>query len=283
RDGLAFDLDTVEDLGRFGNAIPGVHEEYGAQHSEPASDELRVLPVAGLPEVRPGDDLAALLAWAERNGLRDGDDVVVTHKVVSKAEGRLVNLGTVEPSAFAKGFAARHDKDPRQIEVVLRESKRIVRMDRGIIISETHHGFVCANAGVDASNVPGDDTVCLLPLDPDASARCLRDALVAKAGKDLAVVVSDSFGRAWRQGITNIAIGVAGMQPLADYRGETDPHGKLLAASILAVADELAATAELVMGKTIGVPVAIVRNYPYEKGSGTARDLLMPPERDLFR
>jgi len=283
RDGLAFDLDTVEDLGRFGDAIPRVHEEYGAQHSEPASDELLVLPVAGLPEVRPGDDLAALIAGAVRNGLRDGDVVVVTHKVVSKAEGRLVNLGTVEPSAFAKGFAARHDKDPRQIEVVLRESKRIVRMDRGIIISETHHGFVCANAGVDASNVPGDDTVCLLPLDPDASARCLRDALVAKAGKDLAVVVSDSFGRAWRQGITNIAIGVAGMQPLADYRGETDPHGKLLAASILAVADELAATAELVMGKTIGVPVAVVRNYTYEKGSGTARDLLMPPERDLFR
>ncbi len=283
RDGLAFDLDTVEDLGRFGDTIPGAHAESGAQHSEPSSEELRVLPVAGLPEVRPGDDLAALIAGAVRNGLQDGDIVVVTHKVVSKAEGRLVDLGTVEPSAFAKGFAARHDKDPRQIEVVLRESKRIVRMDRGIIISETHHGFVCANAGVDASNVPGDDTVSLLPLDPDASACRLRDALVAKSGEDLAVVVSDSFGRAWRQGITNIAIGVAGMQPLADYRGETDPHGKLLAASILAVADELAAAAELVMGKTDGVPIAVVRNYPYTRGPGSGRDLLMPPERDMFR
>ncbi len=283
RDGLAFDLDTVEDLGRFGDAIPGARVETSSQHSESSSEELRVLPVTGLPEVRPGDDLAALIAGTVRNGLQDGDIVVVTHKVVSKAEGRLIDLGTVEPSAFAKAFASRYDKDPRQVEVVLRESKRIVRMDRGIIISETHHGFVCANAGVDASNVPGDDTVCLLPLDPDASAQRLRDALVAKSGKDLAVVVSDSFGRAWRQGITNIAIGVAGMQPLADYRGETDPYGNLLTASILAVADELAATAELVMGKTIGVPIAVIRNYPYEKGSGTAHDLLMPPERDLFR
>jgi coenzyme F420-0:L-glutamate ligase/coenzyme F420-1:gamma-L-glutamate ligase len=156
-------------------------------------------------------------------------------------------------------------------------------MDRGIIISETHHGFICANAGVDASNVPGDDTVCLLPLDPDASARRLHYALSRKAGADLAVVISDSFGRAWRNGITNVAIGVAGMQPLADYRGETDPHGNLLTASVLAVADELAAAAELVMGKTTGVPVAVVRNYGYRRGQGTGLDLLMPPERDLFR
>ncbi len=209
---------------------------------------LEILPIGGIPEVRPGDDLA-----------------------------------TVEPSALAKGFAARYDKDPRQIEVVLRESKRIVRMDRSIIISETHQGFVCANAGVDASNVPGDETVCLLPLDPDASARRLRDALAFLVGGDLAVVVSDSFGRAWRHGITNVAIGVAGMQPLADYRGERDPHGYPLTASVLAVADEIAAAAELVMGKTTGIPVAVVRNYPYEKGSGTGRDLLMEPERDLFR
>jgi coenzyme F420-0:L-glutamate ligase/coenzyme F420-1:gamma-L-glutamate ligase len=215
--------------------------------------------------------------------LKTDDIVVVTHKVVSKAEGRLVDLATVEPSALAKGFAARYAKDPRQIEVVLRESKRIVRMDRGIIISETHHGFVCANAGVDASNVPGDDTVCLLPLDPDASARRLRDALTSLAGGDLAVVVSDSFGRAWRHGITNVAIGVAGMEPLADYRGEIDPYGYPLTASILAVADEIAAAAELVMGKTKGIPVAVIRNFAYEKGSATGQDLLMEPERDLFR
>ncbi len=245
---------------------------------------LEILPVGGIPEVRPGDDPSALIARAAGDDLlKTGDVVVVTHKVVSKAEGRLVDLATVEPSALAKGFAARYEKDPRQIEVVLRESKRIVRMDRGIIISETNHGFVCANAGVDASNVPGDETVCLLPLDPDVSARRLRDALTSLVGGDLAVVVSDSFGRAWRHGITNVAIGVAGMQPLADYRGERDPHGYPLTASILAVADEIAAAAELVMGKTTGIPVAVVRNYPYERGSGTGRDLLMPPERDMFR
>jgi coenzyme F420-0:L-glutamate ligase / coenzyme F420-1:gamma-L-glutamate ligase len=245
---------------------------------------LEILPVGGIPEVRPGDDPAALIARAAGDDLlKTGDVVVVTHKVVSKAEGRLVDLATVEPSALAKGFAARYEKDPRQIEVVLRESKRIVKMDRGIVISETHHGFVCANAGVDASNVPGDETVCLLPLDPDASARRLRDALASVAGGDLAVVVSDSFGRAWRHGITNVAIGVAGMQPLADYRGERDPYGYPLTASVLAVADELAAAAELVMGKTTSIPVAVVRNYPYERGSGTGRDLLMEPERDLFR
>jgi coenzyme F420-0:L-glutamate ligase / coenzyme F420-1:gamma-L-glutamate ligase len=194
-----------------------------------------------------------------------------------------VDLGTVEPSALAKGYAARWGKDPRQIEVVLRESRRVVRMDRGIVISETHHGFVCANAGVDASNVPGEDTVCLLPADPDASAARLRQALARRLGVEAPVVVSDSFGRAWRFGITDIAIGVSGMHPLADYRGRKDPHGFPLEASVLAIADELAAAAELVMGKTDGVPLAIVRGYAYERGDGTGRDLLMPPERDMFR
>jgi coenzyme F420-0:L-glutamate ligase / coenzyme F420-1:gamma-L-glutamate ligase len=244
---------------------------------------LEVLPVEGIPEVRPGDDLPELIARAAGGDLRAGDILVVTHKIVSKAEGRLVDLRTVEPSALAKAFAARYEKDPRQIEVVLRESRRIVRMDRGLIISETYHGFVCANAGVDASNVPGDETVCLLPADPDASAAKLRSALASRVGSDLAVIISDSFGRTWREGITNVAIGVAGMNPLADYRGQTDPHGFPLAASILAVADELAAAAELVMGKTAGVPVAIIRNYAYKSGAGTAQGLLMAPEKDLFR
>ena len=245
---------------------------------------LEILPVEGIPEVYPGDDLPTLITQASGGNLfEERDVVVVTHKVVSKAEGRLVDLTSVAPSALAKDFAARYEKDPRQIEVVLRESKRIVRMDRGIIISETHHGFVCANAGVDASNVPGDETVCLLPLDPDASAHRLRDALSSRIRGDLAVVVSDSFGRAWRHGITNVAIGVAGIEPLADYRGERDDHGHLLTASVLAVADELAAAAELVMGKTTGVPVAVVRNYPYKRAPGTGQDLLMEPERDLFR
>ena len=244
---------------------------------------LEVLPVEGIPEVRPGDDLPELIARAAGEDLRTGDILVVTHKIVSKAEGRLVDLRTVEPSALAKGFATRYEKDPRQVEVVLRESRRIVRMDHGLIISETHHGFVCANAGVDTSNVPGEETVCLLPVDPDTSAANLRSALASRLGSDLAVIISDSFGRAWREGIINVAIGVAGMEPLADYRGQTDPHGFPLAASILAVADELAAAAELVMGKTTGIPVAIIRNYAYKPGPGTARDLLMAPERDLFR
>ncbi len=244
---------------------------------------LEILPVRGIPEVRPGDDLSDLISRATGGDLREGDILVVTHKIVSKAEGQIVDLSAVEPSALAKGFAARYGRDPRQIEVVLRESRRIVRMDRGLIISETHHGFVCANAGVDASNVPGDDTVCLLPVDPDASAARLREALTARAGSDLAVIVSDSFGRPWREGITNVAIGVAGMEPLADYRGQRDPYGYPLEASILAVADELAADAELVMGKTEGIPAAVIRNYPYKPGLGSARDLLMAPEKDLFR
>jgi coenzyme F420-0:L-glutamate ligase / coenzyme F420-1:gamma-L-glutamate ligase len=244
---------------------------------------LEILPVEGIPEIQPGDDLSELISRTAGKNLHAGDILIVTHKIVSKAEGRLVDLRAIEPSALAKGFAARYERDPRQIEVVLRESRRIVRMDRGLIIAETRHGFVCANAGVDVSNVPGDDRVCLLPVDPDASAVRLRKALVARTSSNLAVIVSDSFGRPWREGITNVAIGISGMDPLADYRGQRDPHGRPLEASVLAVADELAAAAELVMGKTAGIPVAIVRGYPYQGGSGTGRDLLMPPERDLFR
>ncbi len=244
---------------------------------------IELIPIEGFPEVRPGDDLAGMVAGAVQSSLRSGDVLVVTHKIMSKAEGRLVNLNTVEPSALAKEYAARWGKDPRQIEVVLRESRRIVRMDRGVVISETRHGFVCANAGVDASNVPGEDTVCLLPIDPDRSAATLREALHRRLGVEAAVVVSDSFGRAWRFGITDVAIGVSGMDPLADYRGQNDPHGYPMEASVLAIADELAAAAELVMGKTDGIPIAIVRGYAYGKDAGTGRDLLMPPERDMFR
>ena len=244
---------------------------------------VEILPVKGFPEVRPGDDLERLVVRAVENSLRSGDVLVVTHKIMSKAEGRLVDLSAVEPSALAKEFALRWGKDPRQIEVVFRESRRIVRMDRGVVIAETRHGFVCANAGVDASNVPGEDTVCLLPVDPDGSAAQLREALSRRLGVEVAVVVSDSFGRAWRFGITDVAIGVAGMDPLADYRGQNDPHGYPMEASVLAVADEIAAAAELVMGKTDGVPLAIVRGYDYGRGDGTGQDLLMPPERDMFR
>ncbi len=244
---------------------------------------IEILPVEGVPEVNAGDDLPEMLFEAVGDILRSGDILVVTHKIASKAEGRIADLASVEPSEFAKDFASRFDKDPRHVEVVLRESERIVKMDRGIIISETRHGLVCANAGVDASNVPGKDTVCLLPEDPDDSARAIHEHLREKMGLEIPVIITDSFGRPWRVGITNVAIGVAGMNPMSDYRGMEDPHGCPLEASVLAVADELAAASELAMNKTDGVPAAIVRGYPYEPASGAAEELVMPPERDLFR
>jgi coenzyme F420-0:L-glutamate ligase / coenzyme F420-1:gamma-L-glutamate ligase len=243
----------------------------------------------GMPEVTPGADLVGLiLAAAERGGvgLRDGDVLAITHKIVSKAEGRLVDLSEVDPSPLARGFAETAGKDPRQVEVVLRESKRIVRMLHGVLIAETRHGFVCANAAVDASNVPGEGIVCLLPTDPDRSAAELRRALKERHGVDVAVVITDSFGRPWRNGVVNIAIGVAGMDPFADYRGQNDPYGYPLVASRMAVADEIASAAELVMGKLDHRPVALIRGYEYRppaEGASAGRDLVMDPEKDLFR
>jgi coenzyme F420-0:L-glutamate ligase/coenzyme F420-1:gamma-L-glutamate ligase len=241
---------------------------------------LALLPVVGLPEVRPGDDLAELVLGAAR--LEAGDILVVTHKVVSKAEGRLVPLDSVEPSDLARRFAARWGKDPRQVELVLRESEAVVRMERGVIISRTRQGLVCANAGVDVSNVGGGEVACLLPLDPDASARRLGEALAARLGFAVPVLITDSFGRPWRTGIVNVAIGVWGMEPLTDYRGQRDPQGYLLSASLMGTADALAAAAELVMGKVGGVPAVQVRGFPYRPGPGGARALLRPPEENLF-
>jgi coenzyme F420-0:L-glutamate ligase/coenzyme F420-1:gamma-L-glutamate ligase len=240
--------------------------------------ELRVIPVRGLPEVREGNDLAELIAAAA--DLEDGDVVVVAHKVVSKAEGCVVRLAEVEPSAQARDLAA--DEDPRRLEVILRESARIVRTRPPLVIAETRHGFVCASAGVDASNAPEAETVVLLPEDPDASAARLRDRLRQLTGADVAVIVSDSFGRAWRQGTTDVAIGCAGLRPLLDLHGERDAAGYELQATVIAVADELAGAAELVKGKLDGVPVAVVRGFD-RRGEGTAREVVMPPERDLFR
>jgi coenzyme F420-0:L-glutamate ligase / coenzyme F420-1:gamma-L-glutamate ligase len=246
---------------------------------------IEIIGLDGVPEVRPGDDLAPMIldaVAATGEALRDGDLLVVTHKIVSKAEGQLVDLRTVEPSDLARRHAARWDKDPRQIEVVLREAARIVRMANGIIIAETRHGFVCANAAVDASNVESD-FVCLLPEDPDASAARLREGIRARAGLDIPIIISDSFGRAWRFGITNVAIGLSGLAPLVDYRGQQDPFGRTMHASILAVADELAAAAELVGNKLDGRPVALIRGYPFDRAEGSGRDLLLDPARDLFR
>lgn len=247
---------------------------------------IQIFGIAGIPEIQPHDDLTAAIQQGLRHTqftLMPGDVLIVTHKIVSKSEGQLVDLSTIEPSAFALQWATRWHKDPRQIEVALRESVRIVRMERGVIIGETRHGFVCANAGVDASNVPGADIVCLLPADSDASARSLRQQISADIGFDLPVIITDSWGRPWREGIVNVAIGVAGLAPLIDYRGQTDAHGLLLQASILAVADELAAAAELVMGKLDAQPVAVIRGYGWHAAAGSGRDLIMDSRRDMFR
>lgn len=248
---------------------------------------IELIGLPQLPEVRPGDDLAGFIGDAiERSGkrLRADDVLVVTQKVVSKAEGRLVDLRTVEPSAFAREFSEQWDKDPRQVEVVLRESTRIVRMDRGVLISETRHGFVCANAGVDASNVEAE-TVCLLPVDPDGSARAIRDRLAERFGAAPGVIISDSFGRPWRLGIVNVAIGVAGLAPLADYRGMYDDAGYELHVTVIAIADELACAAELVSNKLDKRPVTLIRGYrlPVAMPPGSGRDLVMDPARDMFR
>ena len=249
--------------------------------------EIRLMGLSALPEVTPGMNLAKLAraaVHAAGETFRDGDVLVVTHKIVAKAEGRLIDLRTVEPSDFAQRWAARWKKDPRHIEVVLRESVRIVRMDRGILITETPHGFVCANAGVDASNVPGEDVVCLLPLDPDATAAAIHQALKDATGAHIAVIIADSFGRPWRNGIVNVAIGAAGIAPLVDYRGQADDFGRTMQVSVLAVADELASAAELVTGKVSRCPMALIRGYPYARSEGgSARDLVMDPATDMFR
>jgi coenzyme F420-0:L-glutamate ligase/coenzyme F420-1:gamma-L-glutamate ligase len=240
---------------------------------------IQVLPVEGLPEIVAGDELAALIAAAVE--LRDGDVVCVAQKVVSKAEGRIVSLDEVEPSDEARSLAG-SDGDARRLEIVLRESVRVLRSRPPLVIAETRHGFVCASAGVDASNAPAPDTVVLLPEDPDASAARLRAALEELTGRSLGVIVTDTFGRSWRRGITNVAIGAAGTEVLRDLRGVYDPAGYELHSTVIALADEIAAAAELVMGKTARIPAAVVRGLDVA-GSATASELIMPPEDDLFR
>jgi len=246
------------------------------------SGEVRLIPLRGIPELEVRDDLGAMLveAAAHAGGLEAGDVLVVAQKAVSKVEGRIVDLSDVEPTARARELAG--DEDARRIEVILRESRDIVRTRPPLIIAETSHGFVCASAGVDASNAKGPDTVVLLPRDPDDSARCLRARIHELAGVDVGVIVSDSFGRAFRRGTTDVALGVSGLAPLRDLRGQRDSAGYELHATEIAVADELASAAELVMGKTEGVPAVIVRGI-VAAGEGSGRDLLMPRERDLFR
>ena len=247
--------------------------------------ELHLFAVPGIPEVTRDADLARLIVEAiARAGLAidAGDVFVVAQKVVSKAEGAAVRLDTVQPSAAAVEWASTSGRDPAVVEVVLRESRRVVRMDRGVIIAETRHGFICANAGVDASNVP-QGWVTVLPADPDASAARLQAALTAALQRPVATIISDTFGRPWREGVVNVALGVAGLTPLLDCRGELDTFGRPLQSTVIAIADEIASAAELVMGKTSGNPVVVVRGVAGWLGQGNGRMLVRSPATDMFR
>ncbi|MBV9506911.1 MAG: coenzyme F420-0:L-glutamate ligase [Acidobacteriia bacterium] len=242
---------------------------------------LEISALAGLPEIRPGDDLAALIrasAALENQPIEGPVLIAVAQKVVSKAEGAVVDLRQVEPSAMAYAWAAQSNRDARLVELILRQSRRIVKMDRGLLICETQHGLVCANAGVDQSNVAGDDFATVLPADPDASARRLRSMLGCGA-----VIITDTFGRPWREGLVDVAIGVSGLEGLEDYRGSTDRHGRKLGSTIIAIADQLAAAAGLLMRKADGCPVVFVRGMVWQQAEGSARALIRPREQDLFR
>lgn len=253
--------------------------------------EIRIIPITGIGEIAPGTDLGLLIyeaIQAQHLSLQQGDILVVTQKIVSKAEGRVVRLAEIEPSEFAHTTARANGKDPHHIEAVLRESKRIVRMNHGVLITETQQGFICANSGIDESNVSGGTgEVTLLPIDSDRSANELRTRLQALNSEgttfEIALIISDTWGRPWRNGQVNMAIGSAGLEPLSDYRGQIDPYGYELHASVIAVADELAAAAELVMGKIDRVPVALIRGYAYTPGTSTAQTLLRDPATDMFR
>ena len=258
----------------------------------PSNGRLLAVCLPELPEVRPGDDLGGLIVAAWRSliaqepdlGPHGGDVLVVTQKIVSKAEGAVIDLATIQPRPEAVEFGTRFDRDPRQVEVVLREAVEVLRMERGVIVCRTRHGFVCANAGVDASNVGEAGTVTLLPDDPDRSARQIRDRIAQDMGATVGIAISDSFGRPWRWGIVDVALGVAGFGPLDDQRGRPDADGRVMHATIVAVADEICSAAELASGKVSRRPVVLVRGATLPAGDGSVRvDVVMPRESDLFR
>jgi coenzyme F420-0:L-glutamate ligase / coenzyme F420-1:gamma-L-glutamate ligase len=250
------------------------------------SDKLRIIPVPVAKEIHPGDSLADnLLESMRRSRLRleSGDILIVKHKIVSKSEGRIISLGTIQPTPESIIWAKTYNLDPRVIELVLRESRAVIRRKNGVLITETHHGFLCANSGVDVSNVSGGEHAVLLPADPDRSAANLRRDIKKRTGLAIPVIITDSFGRPWREGLTEFAIGIAGMKPLRDDRGRRDPYGYKLKASVEAVADELACAAGLMCGKLNRTPACIVRGFRYEPGAGGIQDLLRPAKADLFR
>ena len=247
---------------------------------------IQVIGITGMGEIAKGSKLSAIIlkvASVQGTPIIEHDILVVTQKIVSKAEGSVVDLSTIHPSDFAKSFALRWGKDPRHVEVILQESRRIVRMEKGVLITETYHGFICANAGVDASNVPGSDNVCLLPKEPDTSAKSIRNEIYDATGLTVAVIISDTFGRPWREGTTNVAIGIAGINPIKDYRGVEDSYGYELKSSVAATADEIAASAELVSNKTAHIPVSIIRGLQYDDSPGSINLLIRDPSKDLFR
>jgi coenzyme F420-0:L-glutamate ligase/coenzyme F420-1:gamma-L-glutamate ligase len=249
------------------------------------ASEIRAIPIHGIPDIKADDPLAEIVVAAVTGSniqLSAGDILVLKHKIVAKAEGRTVRLDSVKPSRRALATSRRNNTDPRAIELALREAKRVLR-DKHVLITETQHGFVCANSGVDVSNVDGGESAVLLPIDPDASAAKINRKLKKLTGLHIPVIISDSFGRAWRQGLCDVAIGVAGMRGLRDYRGRRDDYGYTLRATEQAVADELAAMAGLVSGKDARVPACIIRGYAYVRGSGSARQLVRPADKDLFR
>lgn len=246
---------------------------------------IEIIGLTGMPEIHDGDDLVTLiLAACSRHEIEpcDGDVFVITQKIVSKAEGRVVPLATIEPSPLATTFGESSGKDPRLVELALRQARRVVKMDR-ILLTETHHGFICANSGVDSSNIAGSDNAAALPTDPDGSAAAILEGLRAATGTALGVLISDTFGRPWRQGVVDVAVGLAGVPALIDYRGVEDRQGRSLASTLVALADEIASAAELVMGKVDDVPVAIVRGLAWERSDSKATDLIRDPAEDLFR
>lgn len=250
------------------------------------STELRVIAISLADEIHPGDSVAERLISAmrqRRTKFLAGDILVIKHKIVSKAEGRIIDLGTVTPSPESVSWAKTYKVDARVIELALRESRGVIRRKNGVLITETHHGFICANSGIDVSNVDGGGHAVLLPVDPDRSASKILRALRTATGLAIPVIITDSFGRPWREGLTEFAIGVAGLKPLRDYRDECDSHGYKLKASVEAVADELACAAGLVCGKLNRVPACIIRGFRYEAGAGNVGQLLRPPATDLFR
>lgn len=247
---------------------------------------ISIIAVKGIPDIQKGDDLAQIIVdrvKRQKETINDHDILVISQKVVSKAEGQIVQLDRVRPSEFSRQIAKELQRDPRHVEVILNESKKIIRMKSGHLITETKHGFICANSGVDQSNIGKRNSVTLLPKNPDASARLMREKLHRLTGKNVPIIITDTFGRAWRMGQVNFAIGVSGIRPVHDYRGKRDMYGRILHVTEIALADELASAGELVMNKSDRIPVAIIRGYRYRFGHGSGKDLLRPEDKDLFR